>query len=107
YLPPGVTPYLAPDATALGQIFWYTVEPGPSQPADPARLWALNRFTIAPALNAVPGVAEVAVVGGVPLEYQIDVNPESLRAYHVTLGDLYAAVSRSNLAVGGRVIEKN
>ena len=107
YLPPGVTPYLAPDATALGQIFWYTVEPGTSQPADAARLWALNRFTIAPALNAVPGVAEVAVVGGVPLEYQIDVNPESLRAYNVTLGDLYAAVARSNMAVGGRVIEKN
>src|SRR5256714_3569324 len=83
FLPPGVTPYLAPDATALGQIFCYTVEPGPSQPADPARLWALNRYTIAPALNSVPGVAEVAVVGGVPLEYQIDVNPESLRAYDV------------------------
>src|SRR6478672_10225015 len=58
FLPPGVTPYLAPDATALGQIFWYTLEPGPSQPTDPARLWALNRFTIAPALNSVPGVAE-------------------------------------------------
>ncbi len=107
FLPPGVTPYLAPDATALGQIFWYTVEPDPARPVDAGQLWALNRYTIAPALNAVPGVAEVATVGGVPLEYQIDVKPESLRAYNVTLGDLYAAVSRSNMAVGGRVIEKN
>ncbi|MFO0842262.1 MAG: efflux RND transporter permease subunit [Gemmataceae bacterium] len=107
FLPPGVVPYLAPDATALGQIFWYTLEPGPSHPADRGQLTALNQFTIAPALNAVPGVAEVATVGGAPLEYQIDVKPEALRAYGVTLGDLYAAVSRSNLTVGGRVIHKN
>src|SRR5438477_5874154 len=56
YLPPGVIPYLAPDATALGQIYWYTVEPGPSQPMDSGQLWALNRYTIAPALNSVAGV---------------------------------------------------
>ena len=107
YLPPGVTPYLAPDATALGQIYWYTVEPGPSQPVDSGQLWALNRYTIAPALNSVSGVAEVATVGGTPLEYQIDVKPEDLRAYDITLGDLYGAVARSNLTVGGRVIHKN
>jgi Cu(I)/Ag(I) efflux system membrane protein CusA/SilA len=107
YLPPGVTPYMAPDAAALGQIFWYTVEPGPSQAMDPGQLAALNKFTIAPALNSVPGVAEVAIVGVTPIEYQIDVRPEDLRAYDVTLGDLYAAVSRSNMAVGGRVIHKN
>jgi Cu(I)/Ag(I) efflux system membrane protein CusA/SilA len=107
YLPPGVTPYLAPDATSLGQIYWYTVEPSPSQPVDPGQLWALNRYTIAPALNSVSGVAEVATVGGSPLEYQIDVRPEDLRAYDVTLGDLSTAVARSNLTVGGRVIQKN
>jgi Cu(I)/Ag(I) efflux system membrane protein CusA/SilA len=106
-LPPGVVPYMAPDATALGQIFWYTVEPGATEPMDPGRLWALNKFFIAPELNSVPGVAEVATVGGAPLEYQIDVRPDDLRAYGVTLGDLYSAVARSNLAVGGRVIEKN
>src|SRR5262249_38231623 len=106
-LPPGVVPYLAPDATALGQVFWYTLEPGPSDPVDPGQLTALNQFTIAPALNAVAGVAEVATVGGTPLEYQIDVKPAPLRGYGVTLGDLYAAVSRSNLTVGGRVIQKN
>jgi Cu(I)/Ag(I) efflux system membrane protein CusA/SilA len=107
FLPAGVTPYLAPDATALGQVFWYTVEPGAAHPINPGRLWAVNRFVIAPELNSVPGVAEVAPVGGAPLEYQVDVKPEALRAYGVTLGDLYAAVARSNLAVGGRVIQKN
>lgn len=104
FLPQGVAPYLAPDATALGQIFWYTVE---GSGTDPARLWALNRYFLAPQLNAVPGVAEVATVGGAPLEYQVDVLPDSLRAYGVTLGELYAAVAKSNLAVGGRVIQKN
>jgi Cu/Ag efflux pump CusA len=103
-LPPGVTPYLAPDATALGQIFWYTVEGGN---LDPARLWALQKYYIGPQLSAAGGVAEVAPVGGVPLEYQIDVRPEALRAYEVTLGELYAAVARSNQAVGGRVVHKN
>jgi Cu/Ag efflux pump CusA len=107
FLPAGVTPYLAPDATALGQIFWYTVEPGQSDPVDPGALWALNRYTIAPQLNSVAGVAEVATVGGAPVEYQIDVRPESLRAYGITLGELYSAVARSNLAVGGRVVQKN
>src|SRR5258708_8333219 len=53
YLPPGGVPYLAPDATALGQIFWYTVEGSPSDPVDPGRLWALNKFYIGPELNSV------------------------------------------------------
>lgn len=104
FLPQGVVPYLAPDATALGQIFWYTVEGGEQ---DQARLWALNRYYIAPQLNSAPGVAEVSTVGGAPLEYQVDVRPEALRAYGITLGELYAAVAKSNLAVGGRVIQKN
>jgi Cu(I)/Ag(I) efflux system membrane protein CusA/SilA len=103
-LPPGVVPYLAPDATALGQIFWYTVEGGG---LDPGQLWALQKFYIGPQLNSAGGVAEVAPVGGMPLEYQIDVRPEALRAYDITLGELYAAVARSNLAVGGRVVHKN
>src|SRR5437588_9714479 len=63
FLPPGVVPYLAPDATALGQIFWYTVEPSHAEPADLGQLWALNQYTIGPALNSVAGVAEVASVG--------------------------------------------
>ncbi len=104
FLPQGVVPYMAPDATALGQIFWYTVEGGN---LDPGRLWALNKYYITPQLNSAPGVAEVATVGGSPLEYQVDVRPEALRAYGLTLGDLYAAVAKSNLTVGGGVIQKN
>src|SRR5437870_3614276 len=104
FLPQGVVPYLAPDATALGQIFWYTLEGGK---LDPGRMWALQKFYVGPELNSVPGVAEVGTAGGLPKEYQIDVHPTSLRAYGVTLGELFAAVSRSNSAVGGRVIQKN
>jgi Cu(I)/Ag(I) efflux system membrane protein CusA/SilA len=107
FLPAGVMPYLAPDATALGQIFWYTVETSPSNPIDSSRLWALNKFYIAPQLNAAPGVADVAVVGGTPLEYQVDVRPEALRAYGITLGELYAAVGKSNMPAGGGVVQKN
>jgi Cu(I)/Ag(I) efflux system membrane protein CusA/SilA len=107
FLPPGVVPYLAPDATALGQVFYYTVEPSPSNPMDLGRLWALNKFDIVPVLNSAAGVADVATVGGMPLEYQIDVRPESLRAYGITLGDLYAAVAKSNLSVGGGVVQQN
>jgi Cu(I)/Ag(I) efflux system membrane protein CusA/SilA len=103
FLPPGVVPYLAPDATALGQIFWYTLEGGD---LDPGRRWALQRFYVGPELNSVPGVAEVGLAGGMPREYQIDIDPTALRAYSVTLGELYDAVARSNATVGGRVIQK-
>src|SRR5207245_9062995 len=104
FLPEGVVPYLAPDATALGQIFWYTLEGGN---VAPGRRWALQRYYVGPEINSVPGVAEVGTVGGMPQEYQIDVDPNALRAYGITLGELFDAVARSNSAVGGRVIQKN
>ncbi len=104
FLPEGVTPYLAPDATALGQIFWYTLDGGD---LDPGQRWALQKYYVGPEINSVPGVAEVGTVGGMPFEYQIDVDPNDLRAYGVTLGELYDAIARSNSAVGGRTIEKN
>src|SRR5438094_3156562 len=104
FMPAGVVPYLAPDATALGQIFWYTLEGGN---LDPGRRWALQRYYVGPEINSVPGVAEVGTVGGLPQEYQIDVDPNALRAYGVTLGELYDAVARSNSAVGGGVVQKN
>jgi copper/silver efflux system protein len=107
FLPNGVVPYLAPDATALGQVFWYTVETSSQHPLDAGKLWALNKFYIAPQLNAAPGVADVALVGGMPLEYQIDVRPEDLRGYDTTLGELYAAVSRGNMPAAGGVVQKN
>jgi Cu(I)/Ag(I) efflux system membrane protein CusA/SilA len=103
YLPQGVVPYLAPDATALGQIFWYTVE---GDNHDLATLRALQDWYVRYQLNSVPGVAQVSSVGGMPREYQIDVTPERLRAYNLTLGQIYGAVARSNSAVGGRVVQK-
>src|SRR5271165_653027 len=103
FLPQGVVPYLAPDATALGQIFWYTVE-GKGQ--DLGRLRAIQDWYVRYQLNSVPGVAQVASAGGFPIEYQIDVDPNNLRAYNVTLGELFAAVASSNSAVGGKVVEK-
>lgn len=103
FLPPGVKPYMAPDATALGQIFWYTVE---GEGYDIGRLRAIQDWFVRYQLYSVPGVAEVASVGGYPIEYQIDVDPAKLRAYNVTLGELYSAVARSNSAVGGRVVQK-
>src|SRR5215813_3804768 len=103
FLPEGVTPYLAPDATALGQIFWYTVE---GEGKDLAQLRAIQDWYVRYQLNSVPGVAEVASVGGAPREYQIDIDPNALRAYGISLGEVYSAVSRSNSSVGGRVIHQ-
>ena len=97
------SPYLAPDTTALGQIFWYTVE---GEGHDLGRLRAIQDWYVRYQLYSVPGVAEVASVGGFPIEYQIDVDPNKLRAYNVTLGELYTAVAKSNSSVGGRVIQK-
>jgi Cu(I)/Ag(I) efflux system membrane protein CusA/SilA len=103
FLPPGVVPYLAPDATALGQIFWYTVE---GQGQDLGRLRAIQDWYVRYQLNSVPGVAQVASVGGLPVEYQVDVDPNNLRAYNVTLGELFSAIAQSNSAVGGKVVQK-
>ena len=102
-MPQGVTPYLAPDATAVGQIFWYTVE---GEGKDLGELRAIQDWYVRYQLNSVPGVAEVASVGGAPREYQIDIDPNKLRAYGVSLGEIYSAVARSNSSVGGRVIHK-
>src|SRR5262249_47395143 len=102
-LPAGVTPYLAPDAVATGQIFWYTVE-GPGQ--DLGRLRALQDWYVRPQLNSVPGVAEVASVGGYPMGYQVEVDPHRLRARGISLADVLQAVARCNSAVGGHVVQK-
>src|SRR6516165_421422 len=102
-LPAGVVPYLAADATAVGQIFWYTVE-GEGQ--DLSELRSIQDWFVRYQLNSVPGVAEVASVGGAPREYQIDLDPNKLRAYGISLGEVYSAVARSNSSVGGRVIHQ-
>ena len=77
YLPSGVVPYMAPDATALAQIFWYTPESDAKRPVDPQRLWAINKFYISQQLTAVRGVADVATVGGLPQEYLSMFNPKN------------------------------
>src|SRR5262245_61888545 len=103
-LPQGVTPYLAPDATALGQIFWYTVE-GEGKSLDELR--AIQDYTVRYALNSIPGVAEVAGVGGFVREYQVDVDPARLRVYDLPLSMVYGAIASSNMSVGGKVVVSN
>lgn len=103
-MPAGVTPYMAPDATALGQIFWYTVE-GEGKSLDELR--AIQDFTVRYQLNSVPGVSEVASVGGFVREYQVDIDPAKLRAYELPLSAIYGAIQSSNMSVGGKVIVEN
>ncbi len=102
-LPAGVTPTLGPDATGVGQIFWYTVESDQIPLRD---LRTLQDWFVRYQLNSVPGVAEVASVGGYVQQYQIDVDPNRLRAYNLTLSMVVEAVERSNTNVGGNVVEQ-
>ncbi len=157
-LPPGVLPRLGPDATALGQVYWYTVENGwysPERPGlrftadgvltkasrqtlldgdpnlepqlkdtepytDPIsgeplvfskipldRLRSMQDFNVKLALEGVEGVSEVAGIGGYVRQYQIDINPEALRAYGAPLSKLVNAITRANIDVGAKVIEEN
>ncbi|MGH7307436.1 MAG: efflux RND transporter permease subunit [Candidatus Rokuibacteriota bacterium] len=101
-LPAGAVPTLGPDATGVGHVFWYTVE---GQGHSLRDLRSIQDWFIRYQLNAVPGVAEVATVGGVVRQYQIDVDPARLRAYRIPLSAVTDAVMRSNRNVGGNVVE--
>jgi Cu(I)/Ag(I) efflux system membrane protein CusA/SilA len=103
FLPSGVVPTLGPDATGVGQVFWYTVE----GPYDPGTLRSLQDWFIRYQLNSVPGVAEVASIGGFVRQYQIDVDPVKLRAYNMPMSTVFSAVQRSNSNVGAKVVEAN
>src|SRR5688572_16996996 len=103
-LPSGVAPTLGPDATGVGHVFWYTIESPTRSLRD---LRTLQDWFVRYQLNAVPGVAEVASVGGFVQQYQIDVDPSRLRAYNLPLSTVVAAVRDSNLNVGGNVLESN
>ena len=111
-LPQGVSPQLGPDATALGQVFWYTLE-GFTPEGEPSGGWDLQELRSAQdwyvryALQAVDGVAEVASIGGYVKEYQIDVDPDALRTYDIALHQVFNAVRSSNIDVGARTIEIN
>ncbi|MDB5353402.1 MAG: cusA 2 [Planctomycetota bacterium] len=102
-LPSGVVPRLGPDAAPTGQIYWYTVE---GKGLDLGQLRAIQDWTIKPQLSSVPGVAEVASVGGFPIEYEVAVDPVKLRRHGVTLAELVHAIANSNSSVGGHAIQK-
>jgi Cu(I)/Ag(I) efflux system membrane protein CusA/SilA len=102
-LPDGVTPTLGPDATGVGQIFWYTLE---SDTLNLRDLRTVQDWFVRYQLNSVPGVAEVASVGGYVQQYQIDIDPNKLRGVNIPVSTVVNAVQRSNNNVGGNVIEQ-
>ena len=103
-LPAGASPVLGPDATGVGHVFWYTLD---SESHSLRELRSLQDWFVRYQLNAVPGVAEVASVGGHVQQYQIDVDPNRLRAFGIPLRAVVEAVSTSNLNVGGNVLESS
>ncbi len=111
-LPDGVQPTLGPDATALGQVYWYTIE-GRDKDGNPTGGWDLHEirtvqdYFVKYSLNAAEGVSEVASIGGFVQEYQIDVNPDALKAYNIPLHKVIQAVQKSNRDVGAKTIEIN
>ena len=112
-LPDEVQPALGPDATALGQIFWYTLEgrdPKTGKPTggwDPQELRTIQDYYVGYALASAKGVAEVAAIGGFVKEYQVDIDPVAMKEYNVTVAQIMNAVKNSNLDVGARTIEFN
>jgi Cu(I)/Ag(I) efflux system membrane protein CusA/SilA len=111
-LPAGVQPALGPDATALGQIFWYTLE-GRDPNGNVTGGWDLEElrtiqdWQVRLALRSASGASEVASIGGFVREYQVDVDPDAMRSYNVTLEDVFNAVRQSNIDVGAQTIEFN
>ena len=111
-LPDGVQPTLGPDATALGQIFWYTLE-GQDKDGNTTGGWDLHElrtiqdFYVRYGLSAAEGVAEVASIGGFVKEYQVDVDPDAMKANNITLEQVMKAIKESNIDVGAQTIEIN
>lgn len=104
FLPDGVVPSLGPDATGVGQVYWYTLKaPG----LDLGEQRALQDWYIKFALQNVPGVSEVASFGGFQKQYQITLDPNKLNYYHISLMDVIKAVKQNNNDVGGRVFDLN
>ena len=111
-LPNGVTANLGSDATALGQVFWYTLE-GRDSKGNPTGGWDLDElrsiqdYQVRYSLLSAEGIAEVASIGGYVKEYQIDVDPNAMRAHGVNIEEVLMSVKMSNLDVGARSIELN
>lgn len=112
-LPVGVQPSLGPDATALGQIFWYTLEgrnPETGEPTggwNPDELRTIQDFYAKYSISAAEGVSEVASIGGFVKEYQVEINPNAMRAFNVSIMDVMNAVQKSNLDIGAETVEIN
>jgi len=104
-LPEGVNPRLAPDATALGQIYYYVLQSPPGM--DLAEVRSKQDYFIKYSLQSVKGVAEVASIGGYVRQYQIEVDPDALRYRNIPLSRVMAAVKDSNVDVGAKTIETN
>ncbi|TYC16245.1 efflux RND transporter permease subunit [Bizionia gelidisalsuginis] len=111
-LPEGVNPALGPDATGLGQIFWYTLE-GRDTKGNVTGGWDLHElrsiqdYYVKFGLSSASGVSEVASIGGYTQEYQIDVNPELMRQYNIGLNAVVKAVKESNKEIGAQTLEIN
>lgn len=109
-LPEGVQPALGPDSTPLGQIYWYTLE-GRDPDGKPVGGWDLDELRtvqdwyVRYSLLSAEGISEVASIGGFVQEYQIDVDPDAMRAARVGLDDIFTAVRKTNIDVGARTIE--
>lgn len=103
-LPQGVTPTIGPDATSVGWVFQYALV-DTSGKLDLSDLRTLQDFNLRYELSSVPGVAEVASIGGYQKQYQVEIDPVKLRAYGLSIGDVSRAIRASNNDVGGRVIE--
>ncbi|TLX70204.1 efflux RND transporter permease subunit [Labilibacter sediminis] len=111
-LPEGVIPSLGPDATALGQVYWYTLEGRdkkgkPNGGWDPHELRTIQDFYVKYGLTSAKGVSEVASIGGFVKEYQVDIDPNAMKAHGVTVSQIMNAVKKSNLDIGARTIEFN
>lgn len=112
-LPQNVQPTLGPDATALGQIYWYTLEGRntktgkPSGGWDPQELRPIQDYYVKYALSSAEGVSEVSSIGGFIKEYQIDLNPDAMKSYNVSVMDVMKAVQNTNIDIGAETIELN
>lgn len=112
-LPQGVQPSLGPDATALGQIYWYTLEgrdPKTGKPTggwDPDELRTIQDFYAKYSISSAEGVSEVASIGGFVKEYQVEVNPNAMRAFNVSIMEVMNAVQKSNQDIGAETVEIN
>jgi len=112
-LPQGVQPTLGPDATALGQIFWYTLEGRNTKTGKPAGGWSpqelrtIQDFYVKYSLSSADGVSEVASIGGYIKEYEVDVNPYLMKSFGVSMMEVMEAVKKSNIDIGAETIELN